>query len=119
MSHGAFLRQKSDDPELASHIMHDYKTADLDPETRGILDFTVKLTVNPGDMQKSDVQGLRELGLSDEQILSVVLIACTFSFMTRLADGLGVEFSERAQHSIETWLKGPATQQEWLMKQKV
>jgi len=39
MAHGGFLRQHSDDPELASHIMHDYTTADLDPETRGMLDF--------------------------------------------------------------------------------
>jgi hypothetical protein len=30
MSHGGFLRQHSDDPELSSHIMHDYTQADLD-----------------------------------------------------------------------------------------
>ena len=47
MSHGALLRQHSDDPELASHIMHDYTTADLDPQTRGMLDFTAKLTRDP------------------------------------------------------------------------
>ena len=119
MAHGALLRQSSDDPELASHIMHDYKNADLDSETRGMLDFVAKLTLKPGDMEESDVIGLRELGLSDEQILSTVLITCVFNFMTRLADGLGVEFSSNAQQSIEKWLSGPATEQEWLMKQKM
>ncbi len=44
MAHGGFLRQHSDDPQLASHIMHDYTKADLDPEMRGMLDFAVKLT---------------------------------------------------------------------------
>ena len=39
MADGGFLRQHSDDPELASHIMHDYAKADLDAETRGMLDF--------------------------------------------------------------------------------
>lgn len=39
-------------------------------------------------MEESDVIELREHGLTDEQILSVVLITCTFNFMTHLADGL-------------------------------
>ena len=74
MAHGGFLRQHSDDPELASHIMHDYTKADLDAETRGMLDFATKLTKEPTNMSEADVNGLRALGLSDEQILSVVLI---------------------------------------------
>ena len=118
MAHGALLRQWSDDPELTSHVMHDYRNADLDSETRGMLDFVRKLTLEPGEMEESDVIGLRELGLRDEQILSVVLITCVFSFMTRLADGLGVEFPSQNQKAIERWLKGPATEQEWMMKQK-
>ena len=89
MAHGALLRQHSGDPEFASHVMHDYKKADLEPQTRGILDFTAKLTKNPTTMERSDVQALRDLGLSDEQVLSTVLITCVFNFMTRLADGLG------------------------------
>ena len=91
MAHGAFLRQHSDDPELASHVMHDFTQADLDPQTKGMLEYAVKLTRDPTSMQRSDVEVLRTLGLSDEQILSVVLITCNFNFMTRLADGLGVE----------------------------
>ena len=73
MAHGEFLRHASDDPELASHIMHDYRNADLDPTTRAMLDFATKLTREPAAMQESDVITLREHGLSDEQILSVAL----------------------------------------------
>ena len=118
MSHGGFLRQHSDDPELASHIMHDYTRAGLDPQTRGMLDFASKLTRNPSSMEEADVKTLRGLGLSEEQILSVVLITCVFNFMTRLADGLGVEIDAGRQRVIEGWLTGPARQQEWLMKAK-
>ena len=113
-----FLRQHSDDPPLASHIMHDYTKADLDPKTRGMLDFAVKLTREPANMSEEDVKGLRALGLTDEQILSVVLITCTFNFMTRLADGLGVQVPEGRQEAHERWLTGPALQQEWLMTAK-
>ena len=118
MSHGALLRQHSDDPELASHIMHDYTAAELDPQTRGMLDFAAKLTRDPTSMQRADVETLRGLDLSDEQVLATVLITCVFNFMTRLADGLGVEFPARNQEMIERWLSGAATRQEWMMKQK-
>ena len=118
MAHGALLRQHSDDPALASHLMHDFSQADLDPQTKGMLEYAAKLTKNPASMQRSDVEGLRKLGLSDEQILSVVLITCNFNFMTRLADGLGVEVDDGRQEAAERWLKGPALEQDWLMKAK-
>ena len=66
MSHGGFLRQHSDDPELSSHIMHDYTQADLDEQTRGMLDFAVKLPKNPSGSKKAAVDRLRDLGLSDQ-----------------------------------------------------
>ena len=112
------LRQQSEDADLASHVMHDYTRADLDPQTRAMLDFAAQLTRDPSSMRESDVQGLRGLGLSDEQILSVVLITCVFNFMTRLADGLGVEFPQPRQEAIRGWLKGPAREQEWMFASK-
>ncbi len=118
MAHGEFLRHASDDPELASHVMHDYRNADLDPATRAMLDFATKLTREPWAMRESDVIALRKRGLSDEQILSVVLITCTFNFMTRLADSLGVEVPDGRQEYVETWLDSPARDQEWLMRAK-
>jgi len=83
-----------------------------------MLDFAVKLTREPASTHQADVQRLREAGLSDEQILSVVLITCLFNFMTRLADGLGVEVAPERQGAVEQWLKGPAAEQEWLLKPK-
>ena len=99
-------------------MMHDYNRANLDPQTRGMLHFAVKLTREPHSMRPSDVEKLRELGLTDEQILSVVLITCNFNFMTRLADGLGVEIEPQKQDAINQWLGGPTAQQEWLITPK-
>ena len=118
MAHGEFLRQHSGDPQLASHIMHDYTRADLDPQTRAMLDFASTLAREPASMQRADIQRLRDQDLNDEQILSVVLITCVFSFMTRLADGLGVEVDPARQKSVEGWLVGAARDQEWLMEPK-
>ena len=115
MAHGGFLRDHSDDPELASHMMHDYTQARLDLQTRAMLDFAAKLTKTPAAMTQADVQRLRNHGLSDEQILSTVLITCNFNFMTRLADSLGVEPPAGRQESHSQWLREDAKSQDWLM----
>ena len=119
MAHGGFLRGHSDDPELASHMMHDYTRAEVDAQTRGMLDFAAKLTRAPVAMSRLDVQKLRDLGLSDEQILSVVLITCNFNFMTRLADSLGVESPPGRQESHSQWMSEEAKSQSWLMTPRV
>ena len=118
MAHGGFLRQHSDDPELASHIMHDYTQAGLDEQTRGMLDFAVNLTKNPSGNKKADVERLRGLGLNDQQILSTVLITCCFNFMTRLADGLGVEIQENRVEAAKRWMSPEVQGMSWLMDPK-
>ena len=115
MAHGGFLREHSENPDLASHVMHDYTQAGLDDQTRGMLDFAAELTRTPADMTQADVERLRVLGLSDEQILSTVLITCTFNFMTRLADSLGVEPPEGRQESHSQWMSDAGKGQSWLM----
>lgn len=118
MMHGAGLRRESNDDDLASHVMHDYTQADLDPQTRAILDYATKLTVAPSDVHHDDFMTLKNAGLDDQQILSTVLITATFNFMTRIADGLGVEPAPGRQELVEEWLTGPARDQTWLMTPK-
>ena len=44
--------------------MHDYTKADLDPQTRGMLDYSAKLTREPGAMPEANVIKLRDCRLS-------------------------------------------------------
>ena len=74
----------------------------------------MKLTLQPASMEESDVQGLRKLGLSDEQILSTVGVTCLFNFMNRLADGLGVDVPADRQEGMRRWVTGPARDDQWL-----
>ncbi|MBI4310163.1 MAG: hypothetical protein HY681_00150 [Chloroflexi bacterium] len=105
---------QSDDPEFTSMVLRDYRDARLSPRLRAILDYAVKLTTAPDTMTESDVEGLRQLGLTDEEILSVVLITCLFNFMTRLAHGLGVEASPEREKRIRGWISQAAAEQPWL-----
>ena len=67
--------------------------------------YATKLTREPAAMTEADLNDLRATGLSEEQVLSVVLIACTFNFMTRLADGLGVDIEPRKAAAVGEWLE--------------
>ncbi len=113
-----FLRRHSDDSELANHIMHDHTKADLDPQTRGMLDFAFKLTREPSSNRKADIEQLRSLRLDDQQILPTVLITCNFNFMTWLADGLGVGLQESRFEDAKRWISHEVQSMPWLMERK-
>lgn len=63
-----------------------------------MLTFSEKLTRTPWEMAESDVAELRRHGLSDEQILAVVLVAAFFNIATRVADALGIELDPEFTH---------------------
>lgn len=75
-------------------LILDPSTADLTIREQAIMRYAVKLTQCAGDMQEHDIDALRQAGFSDEDILSINLIASYFNFVNRIALGLGVEFSE-------------------------
>lgn len=56
-----------------------------------MLGFAQKMTLSPWEMQPQDVAELRRHGLTDDEILALVLLAGFFSLATRIADALGVE----------------------------
>ncbi len=72
-------------------IEDDYRDADLSRRERTILEYAVKLTLKPSEMQSSDVEALRGAGLSDAEILDVCQVTSYYNYVNRLADGLGVE----------------------------
>ena len=80
-----------------------------------MLDYATKRTVAPDAMEESDVQPLKEAGLSEDKILAVALIVCLYAFMTRLTSGLGVEHRPGRLEQLEGWLTGPARGSEWLL----
>ena len=45
-------------------------------------------------MTKDDVEMLRNVGLTDEAILNVVMVNSYFAFVNRMADGLGIELED-------------------------
>ncbi len=56
-----------------------------------MLDYAVKLTKTPWEMEPEDVDKLRGEDFSDAAILDINQITGYYNFVNRLADGLGVE----------------------------
>ncbi len=59
-----------------------------------MLDYAVKLTLEPWAMVEADVRALRAAGWSDAAILDVNQVTGYYAFVNRLADGLGVELED-------------------------
>ena len=55
-----------------------------------MLDFSTKLALNPADLTEQYVEGLREAGFDDNQIVAIVLVTCLFNFMNCIANSMGV-----------------------------
>ncbi len=63
--------------------------AGLSAADRELMDYTEKLTLRPGEVEREDVEALRRVGFSDRAIVDAALHVALFSFMNRIVDGLG------------------------------
>ena len=84
-AHGAAVRQRGKDPILGELIVHNYRSADLPPKQRAMLDFTVKLTECPDKIIEMDRQALRDAGFSDRDIWDIAATAAFYNMPNRLA----------------------------------
>ncbi|HED03604.1 MAG TPA: peroxidase [Candidatus Fraserbacteria bacterium] len=92
--HGQALNAYWKDDEKLANFQRDFRSIALGQAERAMLDYSAKLTRDPAGVGERDIQALHEAGFSDEQILSINLIASYFNFVNRVAEGLNVEFSE-------------------------
>jgi uncharacterized peroxidase-related enzyme len=78
----------------ARSLATDYRTAELSSEDRAMLDYAVKLTLQPSSIEEEDVDVLGRHGFSDAAILDICQVASYYNYVNRLADGLGVELEQ-------------------------
>lgn len=85
IAHGAILRIYAKNPLLADQIAVNYRTADLTPRQRAMLDFAVKLARQPQEVDDEDYARLRTQGLSNEDIWDIGSITALFALSNRMA----------------------------------
>lgn len=65
------------------------KEADLDPRTRAILKFGMRLSECPPNVTQEDIGSLKEVGLNNQEILDLTLSTTLFGWANRLMHTLG------------------------------
>ena len=90
-AHCKFLRDACDDESTMRAVAADPSGADLDATDRAVMDFATQVARDASSITAADVQRLRDQGLSDPEIVDVVLAAAARAFFTKVLDALGVQ----------------------------
>jgi uncharacterized peroxidase-related enzyme len=88
LAHGTVLLEQFGEP--VGEIVRNRRTAGLDEVDVAVMDLAEQVVADATSVAEPDLQRLRDLGLSDEEILDVVLTAAARCFFTKTLDALGV-----------------------------
>lgn len=80
-------------------VARDWRTAPLSEVDRALCAYAEKLTLHQHDVGPADLDALRAHGLDDTAIHDATQVVAYFNYITRVADGLGVE----PEDFIEPW----------------
>jgi uncharacterized peroxidase-related enzyme len=92
--HGAAVRHLSGDPVLGELMAMNYRAARLSKRRRAMLDFAVRLTVEPWAIEESDRARLRGAGFSDRDVWDIAAVAAFYNMTNRLASATDMRPNE-------------------------
>ena len=85
VAHGAILRIRTKDPQLADQVATNPWRVELDERGRAIVDVALALTREPELFGETDLARARAAGLTDEEIWDIGAITALFAMSNRLA----------------------------------
>jgi uncharacterized peroxidase-related enzyme len=89
LAHGKILADKFYGPEQVRDIIVSPETSALDEVDTLIFGFAAKVADDATTVSEHDIERLRAAGLSDREILDVVLAAAARSFFSKVLDATG------------------------------
>jgi uncharacterized peroxidase-related enzyme len=89
LAHGSVLADKFLGADAVSAVVSDYRAAGLDPVEVAVMDLADKVATDATSVTQEDIDRLRGFGLSDGEILEVVLAAAARSFFSKTLDAVG------------------------------
>jgi alkylhydroperoxidase family enzyme len=88
LAHGSVLLRQFSEP--VREIALDHRAAGLDATDIAVMDLAERVVADATSIEDSELDLLRDLGLSDEEIMDVVLAAAARCFFSKALDALGV-----------------------------
>jgi alkylhydroperoxidase family enzyme len=89
LAHGSVLLERFGEPVV--EIALDRRAAGLDEADVAVMDLAERVVEDATSIGEDDLRPLRELGLSELEIMDVVLAAAARCFFSKTLDALGVE----------------------------
>ena len=86
VAHGAILRIREKNPQLADQIATNYRKADITPRQKAMLDFALKVSKCSHEINNADIDDMRELGFSNDDIWDIGAISALFALSNRMAN---------------------------------
>ncbi len=90
VQHSEALERESHDPALPAAVAEG-RLNELDERTAALCRYAIKLTLEPWNMTRDDVDRLGSVGVDDRGVVDANQVASYFNYVNRVADGLGVE----------------------------
>ena len=72
IAHGAILRIRAKNPQIADQIAVNYRKADITPRQRAMLDFAMKVSMEANKISEADFTDLASHGFSDDDVWEVM-----------------------------------------------
>ena len=91
LAHGSVLLDQFLDADELTAVVADQRNAGLSATEVAVMDFAAKVADDATAIHQEDVERLRSAGLSDAEILDVVLAAAARCFFSTTLEALGVE----------------------------
>ncbi len=88
LAHGRVLQERFGEP--VREILLDRRSAGLDDVDVAVMDLAERVVDDATSISDAELRPLRELGLSEPEIMDVVLAAAARCFFSKTLDGLGV-----------------------------
>ena len=85
VAHGAVLRIREKNPVLADQLATNYRSADVTPRQKAMLDFAAKVSLRAHEIDDTDVEKLRRHGFSLEDVWDIGAISAFFALSNRMA----------------------------------
>lgn len=99
--HASRYNQLAKDETLMQRVFADGERAELEPRAAAIFNFATRLSKAPSEADADDIRQLREAGMSEEEILDLILSASLFGWANRLMHVLGDPVAKTGNDAAE------------------
>jgi uncharacterized peroxidase-related enzyme len=89
LAHGKILVEKFLEPSVVRELMQDPETSGLDRSEALVVELAAKVADEATSITEEDIGRLRSVGLSDRDILDVILAAAARCFFSKVLDATG------------------------------